>query len=92
MTPEEAENFQLLPQAVFDAIETLPFAVIATVKRLCFRRRAVNLHWPVMLFWRVKKSRFGLPESYIGAFTLLLWDTAFAKTIGLYKEKNGFFG
>lgn len=53
MTPEEAEEFSVTAQTLFNAIEALPFAVIAAVNGFALGG-AVNLHWPAILFWQVK--------------------------------------
>ena len=90
MTPEEAEEFSITAQTVFNAIETLPFAVIAAVNGFALGGGCeVALACDIIL--ASEKARFGLPEVTLGLLPCFGGTQRLPRAIGLYKAKEMIF-
>lgn len=90
MTPEEAERFSVTAQAVFDAIEALPFAVIAAVNGFALGG-GCELALACDVILASEKSRFGLPEVTLGLLPCFGGTQRLPRAIGLYKAKEMVF-
>jgi len=90
MTPEEAEEFSVAAQTVFNAIEALPFAVIAAVNGFALGG-GCELALACDIILASEKSIFGLPEVTLGLLPCFGGTQRLPRAIGLYKAKEMIF-
>lgn len=90
MTPQEATDFSYAAQAAFNAIESLPFAVIAAVNGFALGG-GCELALACDIILASEKAKFGLPESTLGLLPCFGGTQRLPRAIGLYKAKEMVF-
>lgn len=90
MTPQEATAFSVTAQAAFNAIEALPFAVIAAVNGFALGG-GCELALSCDIILASEKAKFGLPESTLGLLPCFGGTQRLPRAIGLYKAKEMVF-
>lgn len=90
MTAAEATEFSYTAQAAFNAIEALPFAVIAAVNGFALGG-GCELALSCDIILASEKAKFGLPESTLGLLPCFGGTQRLPRAIGLYKAKEMVF-
>ncbi|WP_158963542.1 enoyl-CoA hydratase/isomerase family protein [Myroides fluvii] len=90
MTPEEATAFSYMAQEAFNAIEALPFAVIAAVNGFALGG-GCELALSCDIILASEKAKFGLPEATLGLLPCFGGTQRLPRAIGLYKAKEMVF-
>lgn len=90
MTPVEATEFSYAAQAAFNAIEALPFAVIAAVNGFALGG-GCELALSCDIILASEKAKFGLPEATLGLLPCFGGTQRLPRAIGLYKAKEMVF-
>lgn len=90
MTPKEAEDFSIMAQAAFNAIEALPFAVIAAVNGFALGG-GCELALSCDIILASEKAKFGLPEVTLGLLPCFGGTQRLPRAIGLYKAREMVF-
>lgn len=90
MTPQEATDFSNTAQMAFNAIEALPFAVIAAVNGFALGG-GCELALSCDIILASEKAKFGLPESTLGLLPCFGGTQRLPRAIGLYKAKEMVF-
>lgn len=90
MTPKEAEAFSGMAQAAFNAIEALPFAVIAAVNGFALGG-GCELALSCDIILASEKAKFGLPEVTLGLLPCFGGTQRLPRAIGLYKAREMVF-
>ncbi|WP_286441448.1 MULTISPECIES: enoyl-CoA hydratase-related protein [unclassified Myroides] len=90
MTPQEATDFSYMAQAAFNAIEALPFAVIAAVNGFALGG-GCELALSCDIILASEKAKFGLPEATLGLLPCFGGTQRLPRAIGLYKAKEMVF-
>ncbi|WP_410879388.1 enoyl-CoA hydratase/isomerase family protein [Myroides sp. DW712] len=90
MTPAEATEFAYTAQAAFNAIEALPFAVIAAVNGFALGG-GCELALSCDIILASEKAKFGLPEATLGLLPCFGGTQRLPRAIGLYKAKEMVF-
>ncbi|MCS4301075.1 enoyl-CoA hydratase/isomerase family protein [Chryseobacterium sp. BIGb0232] len=90
MTPREAEEFSGMAQSAFNAIETLPFAVIAAVNGFALGG-GCELALSCDIILASEKAKFGLPEVTLGLLPCFGGTQRLPRAIGLYKAREMVF-
>lgn len=90
MTPEEAESFSIFAQTAFNAIEELPFAVIAAVNGFALGG-GCELALSCDIILASEKAKFGLPEVTLGLLPCFGGTQRLPRAIGLYKAREMVF-
>ncbi|MGH1516641.1 enoyl-CoA hydratase/isomerase family protein [Chryseobacterium sp. JK1] len=90
MSPKEAEVFSKAAQSAFNAIEELPFAVIAAVNGFALGGGCeVALACDIII--ASEKAKFGLPEVTLGLLPCFGGTQRLPRAIGLYKAREMVF-
>lgn len=90
MTPKEAEAFSIFAQTAFNAIEELPFAVIAAVNGFALGG-GCELALSCDIIIASEKAKFGLPEVTLGLLPCFGGTQRLPRAIGLYKAREMVF-
>ncbi len=90
MTPAEAEAFSIAAQTAFNAIEELPFAVIAAVNGFALGG-GCELALSCDIILASGKAKFGLPEVTLGLLPCFGGTQRLPRAIGLYKAREMVF-
>jgi len=90
MTPAEATAFSYAAQEAFNAIEALPFAVIAAVNGFALGG-GCELALSCDIILASEKAKFGLPEATLGLLPCFGGTQRLPRAIGLYKAKEMVF-
>lgn len=90
MTPQEAEKFSIAAQTAFNAIEQLPFAVIAVVSGFALGG-GCELALSCDIILASEKAKFGLPETTLGLLPCFGGTQRLPRAIGLYKAREMVF-
>jgi enoyl-CoA hydratase len=90
MTPKEAEDFSGMAQTAFNAIEALPFAVIAAVNGFALGG-GCELALSCDIILASEKAKFGLPEVTLGLLPCFGGTQRLPRAIGLYKAREMVF-
>ncbi|NIF06128.1 crotonase [Chryseobacterium sp. Tr-659] len=90
MTPKEAEEFSIAAQTAFNAIEELPFAVIAAVNGFALGG-GCELALSCDIILASGKAKFGLPETTLGLLPCFGGTQRLPRAIGLYKAREMVF-
>ncbi|REC62461.1 crotonase [Chryseobacterium pennae] len=90
MTPREAEEFSGMAQSAFNAIETLPFAVIAAVNGFALGG-GCELALSCDIILASEKAKLGLPEVTLGLLPCFGGTQRLPRAIGLYKAREMVF-
>ncbi|MBK1895613.1 enoyl-CoA hydratase/isomerase family protein [Chryseobacterium paridis] len=90
MTPKEAESFSVFAQTAFNAIEELPFAVIAAVNGFALGG-GCELALSCDIILASEKAKFGLPEVTLGLLPCFGGTQRLPRAIGLYKAREMVF-
>ena len=90
MSPKEAEDFSVMAQTAFNAIEELPFAVIAAVNGFALGG-GCELALSCDIILASDKAKFGLPEVTLGLLPCFGGTQRLPRAIGLYKAKEMVF-
>ncbi|NSL87133.1 crotonase [Chitinophaga sp. Mgbs1] len=87
MSPSEAQAFSLMAQDTFNAIEALPFAVIAAVNGFALGG-GCELALSCDVIFASEKAKFGLPEVTLGLLPSFGGTQRLPRAIGLYKARE----
>lgn len=90
MSPKEAEAFSVSAQTAFNAIEELPFAVIAAVNGFALGG-GCELALSCDIILASEKAKFGLPEVSLGLLPCFGGTQRLPRAIGLYKAREMVF-
>ncbi|MFZ4928125.1 enoyl-CoA hydratase/isomerase family protein [Chryseobacterium sp. Mn2064] len=90
MNPQEAEEFSKAAQTAFNAIEGLPFAVIAAVNGFALGG-GCELALSCDIILASEKAKFGLPEVTLGLLPCFGGTQRLPRAIGLYKAREMVF-
>lgn len=90
MTPTEATIFSTAAQTAFNAIEALPFAVIAAVNGWALGG-GCELALSCDIILASEKAKFGLPEVTLGLLPCFGGTQRLPRAIGLYRAKEMVF-
>lgn len=90
MTPKEATDFSIAAQTAFNAIEELPFAVIAAVNGFALGG-GCELALSCDIILASEKAKFGLPEVTLGLLPCFGGTQRLPRAIGLYKAREMVF-
>jgi enoyl-CoA hydratase len=87
MTQKEATDFSNVAQTAFNAIEELPFAVIAAVNGFALGG-GCELALSCDIILASEKAKFGLPEVTLGLLPCFGGTQRLPRAIGLYKARE----
>jgi len=90
MSPKEAEDFSMVAQTAFNAVENLPFAVIAAVNGFALGG-GCELALSCDIILASGKAKFGLPEVTLGLLPCFGGTQRLPRAIGLYKAREMVF-
>lgn len=90
MSPQEAEEFSVMAQTAFNAIENLSFAVIAAVNGFALGG-GCELALSCDIILASEKAKFGLPETSLGLLPCFGGTQRLPRAIGLYKAREMVF-
>ncbi len=90
MTPQQAEEFSITAQTAFNAIESLPFAVIAAVNGFALGG-GCELALSCDIILESEKAKFGLPEVSLGLLPCFGGTQRLPRAVGLYKAREMVF-
>ena len=90
MTPKESESFARKAQKIFDSIEALPIAVIASVNGFALGG-GCELALCCNIIFASEKAKFGLPEVTLGLLPSFGGTQRLPRAVGLYKANEMIF-
>lgn len=90
MTSEEAKNFSITAQTVFNNLESLPFAVIAAINGFALGG-GCELALACDIIIASAKAKFGLPEVTLGLLPCFGGTQRLSRAVGLFKAREMIF-